>query len=167
MNKLGRIHGRNRGMGRIFFIYILLIPNNLSIAKSCNLSNALHKMIDLGAMLKYNCTMLENRKNPRYQSLAHVRIPGVSGGENILKDISVTGCCVECTGEADLRAGTQYHIEIQPEQLANIDKFKLTVERKWVQSGDYSTEIGFFILASPKGRQFQRYVDYLSYRSQG
>ena len=125
------------------------------------------KMVAEIARLEYNYPMLENRKNPRYQSLAHVRIPGVSGGENILKDISVTGCCVECTGATDLQAGTQYRIEIEPELIANIGKFKLTVERKWVQNDDYATVLGFFIVASPKGKQFQHYVDYLSYRSQG
>ena len=92
-----------------------------------------------------------------------MRIPGFSGGENILKDISVTGCCVECTVVSDLPS-TQYQIEIEPEEASNIGKFALMVERKWTQSGDYSTEIGFFIIASPKGRQFQRYVDYLTYR---
>jgi len=110
--------------------------------------------------------MLENRKNPRYQSLAHVQIPGVTGGENILKDIGVAGCCVECTGEADLQKNARYQIEILPEKASNIDGFELTVERKWIQVGDYVTEVGFFILASPKGKQFQHYVDYLAYRSQ-
>ena len=110
--------------------------------------------------------MPENRKTPRFQSIAHVRIPGLSGGENVLKDISITGCCVECVAAADVQPDTQYHIEIQPEKVSNIGKFELTVESKWIQNGEQSTEIGFFILASPKGRQFQHYVDYLAYRSQ-
>jgi len=110
--------------------------------------------------------MLENRRNPRYRSLAHVHIPGFSGGENILKDISITGCCVECTGASDLRAGTQFQIEIEPEKTSNIGSFDLMVEQKWTQSRDYSTEIGFFVIASPKGKKFQNYVDYLEFRSQ-
>ena len=109
--------------------------------------------------------MLENRKSPRYRAFAHVRIPGVLEGENVLKDLSVTGCCVECTVISDLQPGIQYIIEIEPEKVSQIGRFELTVERKWVHSGDYSSEIGFSVTASPKGRQFQRYVDYLSYRS--
>ena len=110
--------------------------------------------------------MLENRKTPRFQSVAHVRIPGFSGREIVLKDISITGCCVECNAVEDIQPAP-HSIEIQPETVSNIGKFELTVERKWVQCGEKTTEIGFFILASPKGRQFQRYVDYLSYRSEG
>ena len=109
--------------------------------------------------------MLENRKNPRYQSLAHAKIPGLLGGEIILKDLSVTGCCVECTVVTDIQPDIRYQIEIIPEKTSRIGNFELTVERKWIRNGDYSSEIGFFILASPKGRHFQRYVDYLSYRS--
>jgi len=111
--------------------------------------------------------MLENRKNPRYREFAHVRIPELPGAENILKDISVTGCCVECTGAADLREGNQYQIEILPEKTSHIGKFELTVEQKWMQSGDYAADVGFIIVASPKGRHFQNYVDYLAYRSEG
>jgi hypothetical protein len=39
------------------------------------------------------------------------------------------------------------------------------VEARWVRGGDYSCEVGFSITASPKGKAFQRYVDYLSWRS--
>jgi hypothetical protein len=109
--------------------------------------------------------MPENRKNPRYRSLAHARIPKVLEGENILKDLSVTGCCVESTVIVDIQPDIHYQLEIIPEKTSHIGNFELTVERKWIRSGDYSSEIGFFIVASPKGRQFQRYVDYLSYRS--
>ena len=109
--------------------------------------------------------MLENRQNPRYQASAHARIPGVLEGEVVLKDLSITGCCVECTVITDIQSNVQYEIEIEPEKASKIGKFELIVERKWIHGGDYSSEIGFFITASPKGRHFQRYVDYLAYRS--
>ena len=109
--------------------------------------------------------MLENRQNPRFHSLARAKIPGVLEGDIILKDLSITGCCVECTTVTEIQPDTRYQIEIVPEKVSRIGSFELTVERKWIRSGDYSGEIGFFITASPKGRHFQRYVDYLSYRS--
>jgi hypothetical protein len=109
--------------------------------------------------------MLDNRKNPRYRTLARARIPEVLEGENLLKDLSITGCCVECTVYADVQPGSQYQLEIEPEEASHIGSFELSVERKWVRSGGYSTEVGFSIIASPKGKQFQRYVDYLTYRS--
>jgi hypothetical protein len=109
--------------------------------------------------------MLENRKNYRYRTLARVRIPGIMEGENLLKDLSVTGCCVECTAYADIKPDAQYKMEIEPESAAKIGKFELSVETKWVRSGGYSSEVGFNIIASPKGKLFQRYVDYLTWRA--
>jgi hypothetical protein len=109
--------------------------------------------------------MLENRKNPRYRTLARARIPGILEGENLLKDLSITGCCVECTTIADVQPNTPYQLAIEPESAADIGSFDIAVETKWIRAGDYSSEVGFNIVASPKGRHFQRYVDYLSYRS--
>ena len=109
--------------------------------------------------------MLENRKNPRYQTLARARIPGIMEGENLLKDLSITGCCVESTVNTEIQEGIHYKLEVKPESASRIKNFQLVVERKWVRPENYATEIGFSIIESPKGRQFQRYVDYLSYRN--
>ncbi|GHV86927.1 hypothetical protein AGMMS50255_2230 [Spirochaetia bacterium] len=107
----------------------------------------------------------ENRKNIRYRALARVRIHGILGEESLLKDLSVTGCCVECTSLADIQPNTQYKLEIIPEAAAKIGKFDLVVKSIWVRSGADSGEIGFVIATSPKGKLFQRYVDYLSWRA--
>ncbi|GHU71733.1 hypothetical protein FACS189450_08260 [Spirochaetia bacterium] len=108
----------------------------------------------------------ESRKNIRYRTLAKVRIHGILGEESLLKDLSVTGCCVECTSLADIRPNNQYKLEIIPEKAANIGQFELEVEVKWVHPGADSGEVGFAITASPKGKLFQRYVDYLSWRAE-
>jgi hypothetical protein len=108
--------------------------------------------------------MQENRKNRRYQTLARVKISGVLEGEMLLKDLSVTGCCVECTSLLDIKPDTQYRLEIFPEGVSNIGGFDLFVESKWIRTGNYSGEVGFNIIASPKGKLFQRYVDYLAWR---
>jgi hypothetical protein len=108
---------------------------------------------------------MDNRKNHRYRTLAHVRISGIPGGECLLKDLSVTGCRVECTSWADIKPESQYQIEIFPESASRIGGFELAVQSKWARHGEYSGEIGFVITASPKGKLFQRYVDYLGYRS--
>jgi len=108
--------------------------------------------------------MLEQRKNPRYRSLAHVRITGVLEGECLLKDISITGCCIECTGVSDIKPNTRYQLEIKPESVSHIRRFELLVESKWIRGNGYSTEMGLSIIASPKGKQFLHYVDYLAYR---
>ena len=116
-------------------------------------------------ILRYNNKMLENRKNPRFRTLALARIPGILEGENSLKDISITGCCIECSSAADLQPDTQYQMEIEPESASHIGSFQLMVEQKWICSKNKNTEIGFIIKASPKGKQFQYYIDYLAYRN--
>jgi len=107
---------------------------------------------------------MELRKNIRYRSLAKARIDGVTEGETLLKDISITGCRVECTSYSEITPHTRYRIEIIPEDPANIGMFELWAETSWIRIEGYSGEIGFLIVESPKKRQFERYVDYLAWR---
>ena len=113
----------------------------------------------------YNISMPEKRENQRYKTLAHARIPHILEGNNPLKDLSVTGCCIESTAYAKIKPETTYQLEIMPEQIARIDSFVLEVESRWVRPEGNSGEVGFSVIASPKGKEFQRYVDYLAYRS--
>jgi hypothetical protein len=105
------------------------------------------------------------RKNPRLPAQARVRIPKILDGEAHLKDISITGCGIESTMLLDTKPGDQLSIEIICEPISKIGNFDLQVESKWVRMRDCSCEVGFSIVASPKGKQFQSYVDYLSFRS--
>ena len=106
----------------------------------------------------------ENRKNRRYPSIAKVRLPKAFTGEALLKDISITGCRIECTMHVDIHENSDYPITVYPEDNAEIGCFDLLVECKWIQSGSYSCDIGFDIKKSPGKRDFERYVDYLSWR---
>jgi hypothetical protein len=107
--------------------------------------------------------MSDNRNSPRYRALASARISGHPESQGLLKNISITGCCVEYTVKADILPNTRYKLEIIPEEAMGIDKFELQVEQRWVHSDGYSTDVGFMIAASPKGSHFQDYVDYLAY----
>jgi hypothetical protein len=109
--------------------------------------------------------MADNRKNIRYQTLAMARREGVTEGEIVVKDLSITGCCVECTVQEAFKPNCQHKIVIIPETAAGIGSFELLVETKWIRNSNYSCDIGFSIIESPKGKSFQRYVDYLSWRS--
>jgi hypothetical protein len=106
----------------------------------------------------------ENRRHARYRAFARVRFPDHAGEESLLKDISITGCCVECTSLMNLKPGIQYTLEMIPEGAAKIGRFSLEAKSVWIRPGDYSSDVGFSIVASPKGKLFQRYVDYLSWR---
>ncbi|MCL2318807.1 MAG: PilZ domain-containing protein [Treponema sp.] len=112
--------------------------------------------------------MIELRKHVRYKTLAKARINGVSEGETLLKDISITGCRVECTSYAEIKSHLRYKLEIIPEDAADVGIFELFVEASWIRTEGYSSEIGFVIVEFPKKKLFQRYVDYLAWRySQG
>jgi hypothetical protein len=106
----------------------------------------------------------DHRVRPRYRSFARVKFHGQMGEASLLKDISVTGCCVECTSLAEIQPDTPYTMEVIPEDAARIGRFDLEVTTIWVRPSGYSTDVGFNITASPKGKLFQRYVDYLSWR---
>jgi len=110
-------------------------------------------------------TMLENRKSPRFSAMSHAKIPGIMDGNNLLMDISITGCRVKCKSTPNVKNGSKYQIDIDPEKVSHISSFQLQVECKWIQTIGGLTELGFNILASPKGKQFQNYVDFLEYIS--
>ena len=111
--------------------------------------------------------MRENRKSPRFtfHSPPRALIEGISGGETVLLDISVTGCRVACDFIPNVKMDSKYIINIIPEKEAHIGSFTLTANSIWIRKAEFSCEIGFFILKSPEGKLFERYVDYLDWRT--
>jgi hypothetical protein len=109
--------------------------------------------------------MIEKRKSLRYHTLAKAQIEGIAEADVLLKDLSITGCCIESTVYLNIKKDSQYRIEIIPETTARIGSFELLTKPKWIRASGYSCEAGFSILESPRGRLFQRYLDYLSWRT--
>ena len=107
--------------------------------------------------------MIEQRKYSRFETLARARIEGANEGETLLKDISVTGCRLECTAYPEIKLNTLYEVEIIPETNTRIGAFNLLAESMWTRAGSYSREIGLNISNPPQGKHFERYVDYLSW----
>jgi hypothetical protein len=108
----------------------------------------------------------EKRKNRRYPSIARAHIEGDASGDALLKDLSITGCCIEYTVHPDMKIGQRYTVEISPEENSKIGAFSLVTECRWVRPVEYSCDIGFDVMESPKGKTFQRYVDYLAWRNE-
>jgi hypothetical protein len=107
----------------------------------------------------------DKRKNRRYPSIAKAQSPEAFSGDALLKDLSITGCCIECTMRPEINTGKNYKMSIFPEENSGIGSFELVVKCKWIRTVDYSCNMGFDIVQSPRGKTFQRYVDYLSWRS--
>ena len=108
----------------------------------------------------------DKRKNFRYESQANARIEGLDCGETLLKDLSIIGCCLSSARKADVKSSGRYEIEITPEEASGIGNFTLIAESVWTHTAENSMEFGFAIRESPKGKEFQRYVDYLAWRSE-
>ena len=98
--------------------------------------------------------------------MARAVIQDVLKEDIMLKNISITGCCVVCLSSVNISINSSYKIKIEPESDAKIGDFVLVVECKWIKETEHSKEIGFNIVDFPKGELFQRYVDYLAFRSE-
>jgi len=109
--------------------------------------------------------MLDTRAFPRYASLAQARLDHIDYTMGILRDLSITGCRLEFSVAIALEIGKNYKIIIYPEEASRIAAFEIIGENRWNRAGYDAFESGFFILKSPSGKAFERYLDYLSWRA--
>jgi hypothetical protein len=109
--------------------------------------------------------MKEMRRAPRYPTFAKARIDGFAEGEALLKDLSVTGCRLEFSAAIAFSLADLCRIRIMPEDRSSVEAFEIEANPLWSRAGYDSFEVGFSIGASPKGRFFERYVDYLAWKA--
>ncbi|MDR2632784.1 MAG: PilZ domain-containing protein [Treponema sp.] len=83
----------------------------------------------------------------------------------LLKDLSITGCRIQCAKHIPIQLNTRYTIQIIPEPVVKTGSFELIVESRWIHPREDSYEAAFMVVESPKGKQFESYVDYLAWRS--
>jgi len=110
--------------------------------------------------------MFESRSTTRYSSLARAQIAGLAEGEALLMDLSVTGCRLEFSAAVAFDRSRRYRIQVLPESPAKIEEFILEAEPRWSRADYDYFDIGFAIVASPKGKALLRYIDYLAWRSE-
>jgi hypothetical protein len=103
-----------------------------------------------------------SRKDERYPSKAHVHIADVSDTEPVLKDLSLSGCCIESSDFLDIVPHSRYTLDITPEEDAKLEKFALDIESKWVRTKRAYSQSGFVFLVPPDETNLRRYVEYLS-----
>jgi hypothetical protein len=107
--------------------------------------------------------MPDIRKDKRFSANAQVYIAGVLDDNKMsLKDISTHGCAVHSNEFFAVAPKSRYVIDITPEREANIEKFELGVESRWVRTNKMYSESGFIVLIPSKNQSLERYVDYLS-----
>jgi hypothetical protein len=96
---------------------------------------------------------------PRYSSVAFIEVNGFEG-RALLKNISVTGFCMQSKTYANLIPGEKYIMHIFPGKSTGLNTIESEVEARWVQSEVSMFEVGLLITKS-SGRDMEKYVDYL------
>ena len=106
------------------------------------------------------------RKSERFTTSCNVKINVVPKCKFYIKNLSINGCCLKCARNPEkVKINEKYTINIKPEHGSHVHNFDLEVECRWVRNMEDSGEFGFEIISFPKGKNFQSYVDYLSFRS--
>jgi hypothetical protein len=108
---------------------------------------------------KHDAELVE--RAPRYDSYALVKVNGFEG-QALLKNISLTGFCMQSKTYANLTPGTTYSISILPEASSGLKAIAADVEVRWVRSEVSNFEVGLFITKPSAGREMEKYVEYLA-----
>jgi hypothetical protein len=108
----------------------------------------------------------ESPRQPRYTSIARVRINGFEG-EAALRNVSIGGFRMESRTYAAMTVGEHYTIQIMPEAASGIKLIELEVDVRWIQSTETSFSSGFLIIKHPLGPAFEQYLEYIKNQSGG
>ncbi|MDR3200699.1 MAG: PilZ domain-containing protein [Spirochaetales bacterium] len=107
---------------------------------------------------------------PRYNSLAAVRINGFEGMA-LLKNISMSGFCMQSKTFADFTPGEKYDLTITPESSTSLRPIEMVVQARWIRSEvsrfevGFQAEIGFHVANAAANRELERYIEYLKIHS--
>jgi hypothetical protein len=106
----------------------------------------------------------DNRRAPRYDSWAHVKINGFEG-EALLRNINLGGFRMESRTFVAITIGDNYAMNVVPETATALRSFDLEVEVRWVRSTESSFNAGFAVTKAPLDRGLEKYVEYLKVHS--
>jgi hypothetical protein len=101
---------------------------------------------------------------PRYDSFASIRVNGFEG-EALLKNISITGFCMESKTFANLRLGEKYLIQVTPESTAGLVKFEVEVEVRWVRSEVSKFDVGLQLTKTQSHKDLEKYINFLKLKT--
>jgi len=102
---------------------------------------------------------------PRFKTKGQVYISKVVNTEALLKNLSMSGLCIQSSDFMDILPKNRYSVDIVPEKGSNIDRFSLEIESRWVKTKMKSNESGFVIVVPPgtSGETLlERYLHFLA-----
>jgi hypothetical protein len=106
------------------------------------------------------------RKDPRYVSDGQVFIAEVLDTKAVIKNLSVSGLCVESNDFLSVVPNSKYTVDFVPEKESNIEPFKLDIESKWVRTKKEHSESGFIIVIPPGTGTEDMLKQYLAFLAQ-
>jgi hypothetical protein len=107
--------------------------------------------------------VFQERKAPRFASNAGISIEGFEG-EGLLKNVSVSGCCLESVTYAAITPNQTYRVKIIPGADEKMEPFNIKLVANWIKSSETLFEAGFSLEESERNPLPKRYVELLQMR---
>jgi hypothetical protein len=101
---------------------------------------------------------------PRYDSFAAIRVNGFEG-EALLKNVSITGFCMESRTVANLKPGEKYFIQVIPESSTGLTQFDVEVEVRWARSEVSKFDVGLLLTQTQSQKELEKYINFLKLKT--
>lgn len=104
--------------------------------------------------------VFQKRETPRFVAGGGISIEGFEG-EGLLKNICVSGCCLESVTYVAIVPSQVYQIRIDPRPGINMEPFTARFKASWTRSSESAFEAGFSLETGRQDQRLQRYVEQL------
>jgi hypothetical protein len=105
----------------------------------------------------------KEREAPRFAANGGISIEGFEG-EGLLKNVSVSGCCLESVTYVAITPGKAYQTRIDPGADIDMEPFTLNLLVSWTRSSEMIFEAGFSLEANKKDPRLEHYREQLQAR---
>jgi hypothetical protein len=114
-----------------------------------------------GEYLSDQQAVYRKRGAPRYSLNAGIEVEGFEG-EGSLKNISISGCCMESSTYVSIKPDEVYKVIIKPDTSDNMEPFSYKVKATWTKSSETLFQAGFTLENSQNNTQMKEYVEILN-----
>jgi hypothetical protein len=104
--------------------------------------------------------VFQEREMPRFAANGGISIEGFEG-EGLLKNISISGCCLESVTYVAITPNQAYQVTLKPGECTNMESFTLKLLVNWTKSSETLFEAGFSLEEGRKNPLLERYAEQL------
>ena len=106
---------------------------------------------------------IPGRKEKRYPANAQVQM---EESALLLKDVSLSGGCIQSDDFMEVIPNGNYTIMIIPEEESQLETFTVDIVSRWVRMKRTGSESGFIMIIPPGNMIVEHYIEYLKSKSQ-